>query len=122
MADGYLPKGTPTQAARYLHGQRLDPLMPQEIEAARASERARQAWDPSYISADEAATIPQEVLDSNPMLRADVERSMQTWPERRMAASTLIGENLPGGEGEVAMRPHTDAAGYFKQPKPVPTE
>lgn len=116
MSD-YLPKGTPAQAGRYdSAGRRLDPLTPGELERAREAEQLRKRWDPGYVTAEQAATIPQEVMDQDPMLRDRVARSMEDWPERRMAASQLVGDDLPGGCGETSKRIHLDAASLFKQP------
>lgn len=89
------------------------PLTPGELAQAREAEKARQKWDPDYITAEEARSIPPEALESQPDLRGRIERSQPDWPEHRMAASQALGD-LPAGNGEQVERRDIPALDVFK--------
>jgi len=100
-----LPKGVPTGIARYAGGKRLHPASPAELDRLREAEKSRQKWDPSYISAERAATITPEVAAGDPGLAARVRASAEDWPENYQAASVALGiHGLPGSAGEVTER------------------
>ena len=93
-------------------GRDLTPASLEQIEALRVIERARMKWDPSYITAEQAKAIPQEVADANPVLKARISASAPDWPERRMAAGQVFAD-VPGGEGEGVDRRVMDAEEAF---------
>ncbi len=97
-----LTKGTPTRHAHYAYGKRIHPASPEEHERAKAAEKERQKWDPSYITAEQASRITPEVAATNPELAARVQYSAPSWPENSLAMSQSLGAagTLPGGEGE----------------------
>jgi hypothetical protein len=69
------------------------------MERLKAVEIERKKWDPSYIDAETARSIPAEVLDAKPELASRVRYSQQDWPENHASASEALG-TLPGGEGQ----------------------
>lgn len=100
--------------------QRRAPLSPSEVEDARSEESQRKKWDPSYITAKEARSIPKDVLERDATLRGRIEYSQPDWPENRMSATEALGELKPGC-GETVERREVDAAGLFTG-KPVKDE
>lgn len=76
-----------------------NPYDAKALAAAKAREAERQKWDPSYLTRDQAAAIPQQVVDSTPGLRARIDYSRQEWPEHRAVATVALGD-LPQGTGE----------------------
>jgi hypothetical protein len=90
--------GMPGPAMQRTH-ERQTPLTQAELAEARAREAARKQWDPGYVTAAEARSIPPEALDANPELKWRVERSQPDWPENRMSATEALGP-LAGGCGE----------------------
>lgn len=97
--------------------QRRTPLTASEVEAARAEEANRKKWDPQYITAAEARSVPKDVLERDAVLRGRIEYSQPDWPENRMSATEALGE-LPPGCGEEVERREVDAASLFTG-KPV---
>lgn len=93
--------------------KRLTPLTPQELERAREGEKARKQWDDTYVTRDEAASIPQEALDKNPQLQHRIEYSRPDWPENRMSATQALGD-LKGGDGETTERRPVEAGDLFR--------
>jgi hypothetical protein len=79
--------------------ERRAPLTKSELTEARAKEVDRKKWDPQYITAKEARSIPADILASDAQLRGRVDYSQQDWPENRMSATEALGD-LPAGSGE----------------------
>jgi len=92
--------------------QRRTPLTPSEVEAARADEANRKKWDPTYITAEEARSIPKEVLERDATLRGRIEYSQPDWPENRMSATEALGELPPGCGEDIEVR-NVDAESLF---------
>ncbi len=92
--------------------QRRAPLNADEVEAAREEERGRKKWDPTYVTAAEARSVPKDVLAKDAQLRGRIEYSQPDWPENRMSATEALGE-LPPGAGEDVEKREVDAASLF---------
>ncbi len=92
--------------------QRRAPLSESEVVNARAEESARKKWDPTYITAKEARSIPKDVLERDPVLRGRIEHSQPDWPENRMSATEALGELKPGAGEDVEVR-EVPAASLF---------
>jgi hypothetical protein len=100
--------------------QRRTPLDADEVEAAREEERGRKKWDPTYVTAEEARSVPKDVLVRDATLRGRIEYSQPDWPENRMSATEALGD-LPAGAGEDVEKRPMDAEDLFAG-KPVKDE
>ena len=93
-------------------GNRLTAATPEEMTQLKATEEARKRYDPSYISHDEAMSIPDQLLSEDPSLAFRVRESAKHWPEG-MAPVSEIFTNLPGGSGETVTTEAVDSATLF---------
>lgn len=93
-------------------GQRVSAASEEEMERLRKVEAARKLYDPSYISAEQARGIPQQLMDENPALAARVRESAEHWPENSASASEVL-TDLPGGAGETVETIKVDTASLF---------
>jgi hypothetical protein len=108
--------GKPIRATRgsydYGNGTNLTPASQKQQETLREQEKARQKWDKSYVTAEQARSIPKDLLATDPMLRARVEHSQPDWPEHRANATQALGP-LEGGQGETVESRPTAAEDLF---------
>ncbi len=89
---------------------------PARVAQLKEQEAARKRLDPGYLTAEEAAAIPQN-MRHDPAIVARVRASEPYWPERVAAASQVFKtENLQGGQGEVTDHRRVDAASLFEGP------
>lgn len=95
-----------------VYGRRLTPATDSEMERLRKIEQARKKYDPGYISAEEAKTIPQELLDEDPLLASRLRSSADAWPENHLSASQVF-RDVPGGSGESIETRVVEAASLF---------
>ncbi len=101
-------------------GRNLTPATPEQMERLRLVEKERQKWDRSYITAETARSIPQEVVDKDPTLQERIRMSAPDWPERHQSATQALGEDLPGGCGESIERRQVDSESLFTGGPMVP--
>jgi len=95
-----------------------NPLRGEQLARAKAEEAARKKWDPSYLTADEARSMPQDVAE-RPENAARIQYSRSQWPENRAAARVALGP-LPTGEGQVVQERTVDAGSVFGGSKVEP--
>lgn len=88
-----------------------NPLYRDQLAAAKDEERRRKDWDPSYITADEAREMPQDVA-AMPENLARIHYSREHWPENQAVASIALGP-LQTGEGQVVQDRPVDAGSVF---------
>lgn len=82
--------------------ERIDAFPAEDIAKLKEEEAKRKELNPSYMTMEEAAEIP-ESLRNEPEIAARIESSRQHWPEEHMSLSQIVkagGQQLPGGEGE----------------------
>ena len=99
---GSAPRSGPAPTAT-LHrvelGADYTPATAKQMETLKAIESERKKWDKSYIDAETAHSIPQEVVDASPDLANRIRNSQEDWPENRASATEALGP-LVGGNGE----------------------
>lgn len=97
-----------------------DPILtPEQYEREKATEAERRRFDPGYVTAEEAAAIPEH-LRNDPAVKARVQHSREHWPEERASmAQALPPASLPGGQGETTEGRAIDAeaGGFFSEGK-----
>lgn len=88
-------------------------LPPDQVAKLKEAEAYRKKVDPGYVTAQEAAEIP-EAMRSDPLVVARVRASSEHWPERKAAASAVHNpRTLPGGQGEDTQIRDVEAASLF---------
>lgn len=93
-------------------GRHYTPATPEQMERLRAVEAERKKWDPSYIDAEQAQSIPQELADRDPALQQRIRSSAEDWPERHQSAGQVF-DGVPGGQGEQTERRPMDVDQVF---------
>ncbi|MEE8609097.1 MAG: hypothetical protein V3S55_15950 [Nitrospiraceae bacterium] len=99
---GSAPRSGPAPTANQYRvelGADFTPATAKQMEQLRAIEQERKKWDKSYIDAETAHSIPQEVVDASPDLAHRIRNSQVDWPENRASATEALGP-LVGGEGQ----------------------
>ena len=102
-------------------GRNLTPASPEQMERLRAIERERRKWDKSYITAEEARSIPSEVADKDPVLQSRIAASAPDWPERQQSAGHVF-RDVEGGCGESIERRNVDSESLFTGGPVVPKD
>ena len=90
----------------------LTPATEAQFARLKRDEAARQRWDPDYLTAKQAADIPDAALEARPELLERIKCSEPDWPENKLAASQALGD-LPTDEGQRNVERMVDTARLF---------
>jgi len=102
----------PVRSERTMYPRTVkNPLRAEQLAAAKVEEQVRKKWDPSYLTADEARSMPQDVA-MRPENASRIQYSRNFWPENQAVASIALGP-LPTGEGQVVQDRTVDSGNVF---------
>lgn len=94
----------------------VTPLTPAQLEREKVREAERKKFDPGYVTAEEAAALPDAARE-DPAVVARVSASARDWPENRASlAMAFPRDRMPTGDGGETRTERVDASapGFFR--------